>query len=163
MIDILKLVDSEKAQKIFSSIDKIVALAHVSQSMSDYFARDDGIDPALSTVCQALRGGTDFAYMLRSRGGTFQSLASAYYHIKSPADRDLRGSTHPSGARGGASGAGDSGNTQRRRTGTGSCWYFQKNGRCSRRNCWYPHRCTRCGSKDHGENSCRNRKKKKAK
>ena len=41
VIDMLKMIDNEKAQKIFSSIDKIVALAHVSQSMGNYFARDD--------------------------------------------------------------------------------------------------------------------------
>lgn len=113
IIDILKLIDNEKAQKIFSSIDKIVALAHVSQSISNYFARDEAIDPALSTVCQALRGTTDFEHILRS-GGTFQSLASAYYHLKSPLDRDLRGRTK--GAR----------NTQT--STTGSCWNFQRRG-----------------------------------
>ena len=64
MIDILKLIDNEKAKKIFTSIDKIVALAHVSQSMGNYFARDDFLDPALSTVCQALRGSKDFAFIL---------------------------------------------------------------------------------------------------
>ena len=69
MIDILKLVDKEKAKKIFTSIDKIVALAHVSQSMGNYFARDDSLDPALSTVCQALRGDTEVEYILRSGGG----------------------------------------------------------------------------------------------
>ena len=34
MLDILRLINHEKAQKIFHSIDKIVALAHVSQSMA---------------------------------------------------------------------------------------------------------------------------------
>ena len=96
LIDILKLIDNEKAQKLFACIDIIVALAHVSQSMGNYFARDDALDPALSTVCQALRGNIDFEYFLRSRGGTFQSLASAYYHLRSPVDLDLKGSTSAS-------------------------------------------------------------------
>ena len=157
LIEILKLIDSEKAQKLFACIDKIVALAHVSQSMGNYFARDDAIDPALSTVCQALRGNIDFEHILRSRGGTFQSLASAYYHLKSPADRDLRGSTTNYRApketrRGDTSG--------RRPSGSKVCWFFQKNGRCSRQNCWFAHRCTRCGSKNHGEKSCRIHKSK---
>ena len=43
MLDILKLIDNEKAQKLFNTIDKIVALAHVSQSMGNYFARDDAL------------------------------------------------------------------------------------------------------------------------
>ena len=156
-IDILKLIDSEKAQKLFACIDKIVALAHVSQSMGNYFARDDAIDPALSTVCQALRGNIDFEHILRSRGGTFQSLASAYYHLKSPIDRDLRGSTTTSKVKKGGN-RGD--NSGRRSSGSRGCWYFQKNGQCSRRDCGFAHRCTRCGSKNHGEKSCRKRKRK---
>ena len=156
-IDILKLIDSEKAQKLFACIDKIVGLAHVSQSMGNYFARDDAIDPALSTVCQALRGNIDFEHILRSRGGTFQSLASAYYHLRSPHDRDLRGRTTASSFKKEA-GRGD--NSGRRPSGSKGCWYFQKNGRCSRRNCWFAHRCLRCGSKNHGEKSCRKKKRK---
>ena len=54
MLDILRLIDRAKTNKICVSIEKIVGLAHVSQSMGDYFARDDALDPALSTVCQAL-------------------------------------------------------------------------------------------------------------
>ena len=56
MIDILRLIDAQKAEKMCSTIDKIAALAHLGQSMGKYFARDDSLDPALSTVCQALRG-----------------------------------------------------------------------------------------------------------
>ena len=67
MIGILKFIDNKKAQKIFSTIDRIAALAHVSQSMGNYFARDDSLDPALSVVCQALRGDIDFQLLLRSR------------------------------------------------------------------------------------------------
>ena len=99
LLDVLKLIDSENAHKIVSSIDKIVALAHVSQSMGNYFARDDSLDPSLSIVCEGLRGTTDFEYILRSRGGTFQTLASAYHHLKSSEDRDLTGNT-TSGGRG---------------------------------------------------------------
>ena len=69
IIDILKLIDSKKAGKICSSLDKITALAHLSQSMGNYFARDDSLDPALSIVCQALRGNIDIEYILRKRGG----------------------------------------------------------------------------------------------
>ena len=69
MIGILKFIDNEKAQKNFSTIDRIAALAHVSQSMGKYFARDDSLDPALSVVCLALRVNIDFELFLRSRRG----------------------------------------------------------------------------------------------
>ena len=56
LLEILKFIDNEKATKILSALDKIVSLAHVSQSMGNYFARDDSLDPALSIVCEGLRG-----------------------------------------------------------------------------------------------------------
>ena len=157
IIDILKLIDNEKAKKIFVSIEKIVALAHVSQSMGNYFARDDSLDPALSTVCQALRGDIEFEYILRSGGATFQSLASAYYHLKSPGDCDLSGSTLTSRGKGFNSGNfGNNRNIRPRMTsGIYYCWEFQRASRCSRRDCKFTHRCQRCGSKKHGEKSCR--------
>ena len=93
IIELMNMFNKEKAQKIISSIDKIVALANVSQSMGNYFARDDSLDPALNVVCQGLRGNINFEHVLRSGGGTFQSLASAYWHLKSEFDHDLVGST----------------------------------------------------------------------
>ena len=151
-LDILKLINKEKAEKIFNSIDKIVALAHVSQSMGSYFARDDSLEPALSIVCQGLRGSTDFEHILRVRGGTFQSLASAFYHLKSSGDRDLSGSTRT------YKGRGFGGGNFRRRPRTGNyCWSFQQNGRCSKRDCGFTHRCMRCGNRNHGGNNCRSK------
>ena len=95
LLEILKFIDNAKATKILSALDKIVSLANLSQSMGNYFARDDSLDPALSVVCEGLRGDTDFEYLLKSRGGTFQSLASTYYHLKSTVDRDVIGRTGP--------------------------------------------------------------------
>ena len=153
MIGILKLINKAKAEKICESLEKIVALAHVSQSMGDYFARDDALDPALSTVCQALRSDIDIEYVLKKSGGTFQSLAASFHHLKSPSDKDVVGST----------------NTQRslrsrtsnfsliRRPLRGYCWYFQKHGRCSKQGCNFLHKCARCGKKTHGDNNCRSR------
>ena len=119
LIHVLKLIDNVKAHKICSTLDKIVSLAHVSQSMGNYFARDDSLDPALSTVCEGLRGSTDFEYILKSRGGTFQSLASVYYHLKSTGDQDVTGKTHLRG------GGYRQANPRRRLpTRRGICWFF---------------------------------------
>ena len=152
IIEVLQLIDKKKAQKICLSLDKISALAHLSQSMGNYFARDDSLDPALSIVCQALRGNIDIEYILRKRGGTFQSLASSYHHLKSPKDRDLSGNTHNPKPQG--SGGGYSRGNRRKTT---FCWYFQRNGRCSKSGCTFKHKCKRCGSKNHGEKNCRSR------
>ena len=148
LIDLLNIINKERAQKICTSIDKIVALAHVSQSMGNYFARDDSLDPALSIVCQGLRGNINFEHILRSRGATFQSLAAAYWHLKSEIDHDVTGSTQTS----------DRGSYSKRRSikskqkrtpsyGKRPCWYFQRAGRCSRQDCGFAHRCKRCDSR----------------
>ena len=154
LLEILKFIDNEKATKILSALDKIVSLAHVSQSMGNYFARDDSLDPALSIVCEGLRGDTDFEYLLRSRGGTFQSLASAYYHLKSTVDRDVIGRTGPQ-SRGGYR-LTKTQNTRRQRSAKrGICWFFQRQGGCTKRDCYFDHRRMKCNKKDHGERDCR--------
>ena len=154
LLEILKFIDSEKATKILSALDKIVSLANLSQSMGNYFARDDALDPALSIVCEGLRGDTDFEYLLKSRGGTFQSLASAYYHLKSTVDRDVSGRIGPQ------SGGGGYGFTNMSRRGQksnkrGICWWFQRQRGCSKRDCHFDHRCMRCYQRNHGEFECK--------
>ena len=151
IIDLISMINKEKAQKVFSSIDKIVALAHVSQSMGNYFARDDSLDPALSIVCQGLRGTINFEHMLRARGGTFQSLAATYWHLKSDVDHDLTGPTTSPRGGAGTKKRGFAKNRRDRRP----CFYFQRSGRCFRRDCYFKHVCARCGKKDHGEKQCR--------
>ena len=153
IIDLISMINKERAQKVFSSIDKIVALAHVSQSMGNYFARDDSLDPALSIVCPGLGGSINFEYMLRARGGTFQSLAAAYWHLKADVDHDVSGTTTtPFGEKK----RGFNKNTRREpKRRKAYCFFFQKAGRCSKRDCLFRHRCARCGKKDHGEKQCK--------
>ena len=75
MIGILKFIDNEKAQKNFSTIDRNAALAYVSQSMWNYFARDDSLNPALSVVCEALRGWYRFWAFVEIQGGHLSILS----------------------------------------------------------------------------------------
>ena len=154
IIDILKLINDVKANKILSTIEKIVSLAHVNQSIGNYFARDDALDPALSTICQALRDNAGIEFFLEKRGGTFQSLTAAFHHLKSPDDRDLVGSTHTPWERRNYT----PNPYKKRRPLQGNCWFFQKHGRCSKRDCRFDHKCARCGKRSHGETNCRSRR-----
>ena len=131
----------------------------IKKSMGNYFARDDSLDPALSTICQTLGGSLDIKCILIKRGETFLSLASIYYHLKSPADRDLMVTTHSPRYRGsgGRSFKGD----HRKPPTTKPCWEFQKHDRCLKRDCKFKHRCIRCNSKNHGERNCRTRRRAK--
>ena len=148
ILDVLKLIDDKKAQKILATLDKIVSLANLSQSMGNYFARDDSLDPALCVVCEGLRASTDFEDMLKLRGGTFQSLASAYHHLKATTDRDAAGRSNPRG------GGGYRATNSRAQMG-GFCFHFQRNSRCTKRDCTYVHRCSKCNRTDHGARECR--------
>ena len=149
MIGILKFIDNENEQKIFPTVDRIAALTHVSTLMGNYFTSDDSPDPASSVVCQALRVNIDFELFLRSRrgGGTFQSLASAHYNLKSPEDHDLKGDTQSSRRYG-------SGEETSNTIGSRSCWYFQKHGRWSKQGCRFSYHCSVCGSINHGVKPC---------
>ena len=51
-IKILELVNKRKAADINSLIQKISSLAHFCQSMADYFAHDEALEPALAVVCE---------------------------------------------------------------------------------------------------------------
>ena len=70
-------------------LQKITSLAHFSQSMADYFARDDALEPALSVVCDVLRNDKDVGAVLKKRSATFMSLALPYDKHRSLEDRDV--------------------------------------------------------------------------
>ena len=84
LIDILKLIDPGKAEKIFTSIDKIVALAHFGQSMADYFAHDDALEPALAVPCEVLRNAPDIGAILNNKCQSFLWLANCFQKLRSP-------------------------------------------------------------------------------
>ena len=49
-IKISEFFNRDKAAEILKKLEKISSLAHFSQSMADYFARDDALEPALSVL-----------------------------------------------------------------------------------------------------------------
>ena len=50
-IELIKFINEAKASKLLQIFENIESFAHFSQSMSDYFALDDAIEPALAVVC----------------------------------------------------------------------------------------------------------------
>ena len=49
-IKMLRRINETTATKILGILRKISELAHFSQSMADYFAHDDALEPALGEV-----------------------------------------------------------------------------------------------------------------
>ena len=112
-------------------------MAHFSQSMTDYFARDDALEPALAVICEVLRDSDDIGGLMDKKAASFLSLAQPYEKERSAEDHDMT--------------------SQKKVFKTANqkppCFSFQK-GVCYFKNCHYKHECSKCGSGRHGANKC---------
>ena len=61
-----------------------------SQSLNEYSATDDMLEPALLLVAEAIRSGPDLGIFLR--GGSVAATAMMYRHRASPGDHDWKSS-----------------------------------------------------------------------
>ena len=87
-LKLIECINKQKAADIQKLLEKISSLAHFSQSMTDFFAHDDALEPALAVVCEVLRmnvGGTGSL----PKNSTFLSLAQPYDKQRSEEDHDL--------------------------------------------------------------------------
>ena len=143
-IKILELVNKQKTADILKILSKITSMAHFSQSMADFFAHDDALEPALAVVCEALRNYEDVGGTLGKRG-TFLRLAHTFQKHRSSLDHDAvrlqktyaKRETHLR-------------NQQKRKY----CFRFQKSDFCPHRYCSFIHECESCGSANHGKGNC---------
>ena len=76
---LIEFVNKNKADNIRKALEKISSLAHFSQSMADYYARDDALEPSLAVVCEVLRNTEDIGGLLFKKKGcyVFELSASA--------------------------------------------------------------------------------------
>ena len=141
-LKIMQCINKQKATDIQNLLGRISSMAHFSQSMTDYFAHDDALEPALAVVCEVLRNNAEVSETI-GKNTTFLSLAQPYEKHRSEADHDVvgRDRSKPSAY---------AGRSRRRR---GVCLYFQ-NGTCVRKVCPFEHNCEQCGSSRHGKNRC---------
>ena len=127
--------------------------------MSDYFAHDDALQPALAVVCQVLRQNENTGAILNDRHTTFLGLAQSFQMLKSHMDRDCEGESGQKTIR--STYRRHSSDRQAARTRKrsnpyeeGFCYSFQKYCSCSNRNCRFSHRCAICRSTRHGKADC---------
>ena len=66
-VKMLRLINETTATKILGILRKISELAHFSQSMADYFAHDDTLEPALAVLCEVLRTAPDIGAVLNNK------------------------------------------------------------------------------------------------
>ena len=158
-IELIKFVNEEKANEIIQIFDKIQSLAHFGQSMLDYFAQDDALEPALAVICQLLRQNENMGAVLKNGHTTFLSLAQTFQSQRSHTDRDCLGEKSRKISRSNyrrQSSGRDMGRTSEwsQPYHRGFCNDFQKTSLCFDRNCVLIHKCERCKSKKHGKAVC---------
>ena len=136
-LKLIEFVNRKNAEEIRKKIEKISSLAHFSQSMADYFARDDALEPALAVVCEMLRSSEDIGGLMKKKAASFLSLAQPYEKERSREDHEVTSSR----------------NYQKSPSKKMHCFNFQK-GYCYFKNCFYKHECEECGSSNHGAYKC---------
>ena len=145
-LKLIEFVNKKKAEDIQKALAKISSLAHFSQSMADYYARDDALEPALAVVCEVLKNTGDIGGLFEKRGTTFLSLAQPYEKERSKEDQQKT----------------ESQNRNQTKNRNVPCFRFQQ-GACRLKNCLYRHECKNCGSRYHGSENCRRWRKKRKK
>ena len=138
-------------------LQKISELAHFSQSMADYFAHDDALEPALAVLCEVLRNAPNIGAVLNNKCQTFLGLAACFQKLRSTEDHDIKRTKsieQPTDK---------SAKKYRQPRPTrgypyrpGLCFQFQGSAGCQRENCSYSHVCAVCRSENHGKSQCSN-------
>ena len=146
-LKLIEFINEGKATKIKRLLSKISSLAHFSQSMTDYFASDDALEPALAVICEVLRGSDDIGGVLKNEGTSFLRLAQPYEKNRSPGDHDVTEKKPKK-----------SSVLERGKSGRLICWDFQK-GSCKSKSCKFSHECKNCSSKNHGAYACTRKSK----
>ena len=138
-------------EKIVETIDGVL---NFGQSMSDYFAHDDALEPALAAVCEVLRSNPNIGSILDKRCTSFLALAQCYQKHSSHNDKDFCATISGKGTNFGRKPQNAAKNSIKRYT-RGLCFNFQENGCFRGTACNFAHKCDKCGSYDHGANACK--------
>lgn len=156
-LKIIQLLNETSAAKLVQSLRKISELAHFSQSMADYFAHDDALEPALAVLCEVLRNAPNTGAVLNNKCQTFLGLAACFQKLRSPEDHDIKME------KSNAQPADKSAKKSRQPRPTrglpyrpGLCFRFQGPDGCHNNTCSYSHVCALCRSDSHGKSQCPN-------
>ena len=150
-IKILELVNARKAADILTLVRKISSMAHFCQSMADYFAHDDALEPALAVVCEILRNKEDAGAVMEKRATTFLGMAQSFQKLRSPQDHDVT-QTRRSNPKNHQGSYGS--DTDASLDALGFCFKFQRTDVCRHKKCPFTHKCSVCKSRKHGAYNC---------
>ena len=152
-------MDYPRFQHFCTVLKRIQANLEFTQSLAEYFATDDMLEPALLVVSSAIRRNLNLEESLRGGSVTAQSLL--YRHRASPRDHDFSTRRSVKEPRVQNSKPLFSHFSRTKQLGTpspgfpiGTCWRFQTTNACPKDDCRYDHTCCHCHSKSHGKRSC---------
>ena len=86
-IRIMELVNERKAADRCTLICKKSSMAYLSQSMTEYLAHDDALEPALPVICENLRNNEDVSAVMRKQATTFLGKVQSFQQLRSPKPR----------------------------------------------------------------------------
>ena len=158
--DLMQKSNGVRLKSIEKILRRLRSNTNFTQSLSQYFAMDDMIEPVTCVINEALRRGPDLGASLR--GGTVASCAQVYRHMASTYDHDrsetvgrrnnFRKGRYSSSKQNSRF---NSENTwSRSGNNSGFCFEFQNRGKCTRNYCFYVHKCQTCKSTSHGSSQC---------
>ena len=142
--NLMRNYNSSRYDNVCKRLKRLRSNLHFTQSLAEYFAMEDKIDPGLCVVNEALRGGPDMGIYLQ--GGSVASKALIFRHLVSQYDKDVKNHTVKKLTR-------EFGSSRSFRHPLGVCFEFQKD-RCRRKYCTFSHTCSFCKSSSHGYNNC---------
>ena len=158
-LNTLSKVNHKRYLETCEIIERIAANLEFTQSLGEYFANDDMLEPALMLIADALRKGPNLLKTLH--GGSVASNALIYRNRAAVGDHDAKAVpkkieprkkqmnekyTYKNSA--------FSENKQQLKFKMGYCFRFQYTNACQNSDCPYNHICHQCDSAEHGYKSC---------
>ena len=86
-LSMMHTMDAQRCTALCTLLTRINDNLDFSQSLSEYFATDDMLEPALMLIAESLRRAPNLKNNLH--GGSFASNAMVYRHRASPRDHDM--------------------------------------------------------------------------
>lgn len=164
-LNLMQKMNLTKSQEFCKIFNRLESNLKFTQSLSDYFANDDMLEPASLVISDALRQSPDLGKGLWGRSVAANALL--YRQRASTNDREFN-----SGRQNHRNDRNPPRNPTRYRRGDfertrtpyqhafspkypkGSCFRFQAKGYCNDKECTFDHACCKCFSKEHGKDTC---------
>lgn len=149
-------LDAQRCSSFCKILERISDNLEYSQNLSEYFATDDMLEPALMLIAESLRKAPNLKNSLH--GGSFASNAMVYRHRSSPRDHD-RTFSRPPQLSSRTPAPIRKAKSMRNKKGFGKytygyCFGFQHTDNCDRPDCEFLQKCNNCDGTSHGERSC---------